>query len=115
MVAPLLRGGGGQCRSRGDDALDRARDFDRSEDRVDAAIDQRERRADLDKRIYRRTGDQCCNRADAENDDKEPRSDAAGSCQAVRQAYSLPCARSDASLRAAIVAENRAGYNLSYI
>src|SRR5215472_18791953 len=86
MVAPLLGGGGGQCRSRGDDALDRARDFDRSEDRVDAAIDQRERRADLDKRIYRRTGDQCCNRADAENDDKEPCPDATCTCPALRHA-----------------------------
>jgi hypothetical protein len=39
VVAPLLGGGGGERRGRGDDALDRARHLDRGQDRVDAAID----------------------------------------------------------------------------
>jgi hypothetical protein len=52
---------------------DRARHFERSQDRVDAPIDQRQRMPDFDKRVYRCTGDQRRNRADAKNDDQEPR------------------------------------------
>jgi hypothetical protein len=99
MVPLLLCGGGGQRRGRGYDALDRARHFERSQDRLDATIDQRERMADLDKRVDRRTRNQRRNRADAENDDQEPRTDSARSCSVVRQPVVSPALDLAASLR----------------
>ena len=87
VLAPLFRGSGGQRRGRGDDTLDRARHFDRSQDRIDPAVDQRQQMPGL---VNRSSRDQRRNRADAENDDRQPRPDPARSCSVIRQPIVFP-------------------------
>jgi hypothetical protein len=78
LLALLLGGYGGQSGGWGHDAFDGTRHFERSQDWVDAAVDQRERVPEFEKRIHRGPRNQSRYRADNKKRDQEPRPQAAG-------------------------------------